>query len=237
MANSYFKFKQFTIYHDKCGMKVGTDGVLLGAWADIKNVKKILDVGTGTGLIAIMLAQRTNAIIEAVELESNAFEQAKINISICPWNKRISLHNLSFQEYGFSCQILFDLIICNPPYFENSLKSAKKNRNIARHTDTLSHNDLLTGAFKLLSENGRFAVIMPYAEGNKFIAEASGVGLYCIKRTSVKAAPSSSIKRLLLEFSKIPQKINDNLLIIGTDVINNYSDEYRQLSKEFYLAF
>jgi tRNA1Val (adenine37-N6)-methyltransferase len=237
MANSFFKFKQFTIYHDKCGMKVGTDGVLLGAWANIKNVKKILDVGTGTGLIAIMLAQRTNAIIEAVELESNAFEQAKINISICPWNKRISLHNLSFQEYGFSCQILFDLIICNSPYFENSLKSAKKNRNIARHTDTLSHNDLLTGVFKLLSENGRFAVIMPYGEGNKFIAEASGVGLYCIKRTSVKATPSSSIKRLLLEFSKIPQKINDNLLIIGTDVINNYSDEYRQLSKEFYLAF
>jgi len=218
-------------------MKVGTDGVLLGAWANIKNINKILDVGTGTGLIAIMLAQRTNTIIEAVELESNAYEQAKINVSLCPWNKRISLHNLSFQEYASSCQILFDLIICNPPYFENSLKSTKKNRNIARHTDTLSHNDLLTGAYKLLSENGRFAVIMPYAEGNKFIAEASGAGLYCIKRTSVKATSSSSFKRLLIEFSKIPQKIDDNLLIIGTDVINNYSDEFRQLSKEFYLAF
>ncbi len=238
MPNNYFEFKQFTIHHDKCGMKVGTDGVLLGAWANIENAEKILDVGTGTGLIAIMLAQRaTNAMIEAVEVESNAFEQAKINISFCPWKNRINIHNTSFQTYCSNTKVQFDLIICNPPYFKNSLKANEKKRNIARHSDILSNIDLLHGSSKILSSFGRFAVIMPYSEGCTLIVEATRNGLFCIRKTNVKTKPAAPVKRLLLEFSRIPGFCSDDNLIIGKDDAKNYSVKYKQLTKDFYLAF
>jgi tRNA1Val (adenine37-N6)-methyltransferase len=218
-------------------MKVGTDGVLLGAWANIVDAGQILDVGSGTGLIAIMLAQRTNAFVEAVEVEYNAYQQAKINIALCPWEKRIRIHNLSFQEFCSSNQKLFDLIVCNPPYYKNSLKASKQNRNMARHTDTLSHSDLLSGVSKLLSGNGRFSVIMAYNEGCNLNAQASEFGLFCIRKTNVKTKPDSSIKRLLLEFSKTPENCKEDLLVIGTDTVNRFSEQYMQLSKDFYLAF
>jgi tRNA1Val (adenine37-N6)-methyltransferase len=235
--NNNFQFKQFTIYHDKCGMKVGTDGVLLGAWVNIDDSQFILDVGTGTGLIAIMLAQRSTASITAIEIEKDAFEQAKMNISNCSWNKRISLHHLSYQEYLLNAGHQFDLIVCNPPYFINSLKTNEIARNLARHNEKLSHADLLKCSFQLLSTEGKLAVILPYTEGCVFIAEAAGYGLFCSRKTNVKTKPSTPTRRLLLEFSKTPVRCVEHQLIIGTGSGITYSEEYIKMTKEFYLKF
>ncbi len=237
MPNNYYQFKQFTIYHDKCAMKVGTDGVLLGAWANVEKCTNILDIGTGTGLIAIMVAQRTNTLIDAVEIEESAYNQAKTNAQNCPWNEKISVHHCSIQDYSKNTKHKYQSIVSNPPYFSNSLKSVNENKTIARHNDLLSSTDLLQACNKLLSSNGNLSVIMPYAEGCLFIVEAAKMGLFCNRKTNVKSSPHTNIIRLLLEFSKIPVLYKEDNLTIYTDETNEYSEKYKNLTKEFYLNF
>lgn len=133
MPNPYFSFKQFTVYHDRCAMKVGTDGVLLGAWADVVSARNILDIGTGTGLISLMMAQRCNARIRAVDIDADAVEQARGNVAASPWQDRIEVELQDICH--FTSETLFDVIVSNPPYFTDSLKCPGKQRNIARHTD------------------------------------------------------------------------------------------------------
>jgi tRNA1Val (adenine37-N6)-methyltransferase len=235
--NNYFKFKQFTIYHDKCAMKVGTDGVLLGAWANVQNATSILDVGTGTGIIAIMLAQRSEAIVDAIEIEQNACIQATENIDNCPWKSRISVKHQSFQDFSENCLTKYDLIVSNPPYFVNSLKAPEKERSTARHSDTLSHNDLLKYSADLLQNDGLLSVIMPYAEGCVLIAEAIKYGLYCIRKCAIKPLPHLPEKRLLLEFSKTPAFCNEELLTIESGTPKHYTEKYKELTRDFYLKF
>ena len=145
MANPYFQFKKFTVWHDKCAMKVGTDGVLLGEWASTERCQRILDVGTGTGLIALMLAQRSTAILDAIDIDSDACLQAQENIAKSPFANRIQVYQTSLSEYMPDENIKYDLIVSNPPYFIDSLKCPDTKRNLARHTDTLSLPDLLRG--------------------------------------------------------------------------------------------
>ncbi len=217
-------------------MKVGTDGVLLGAWADVGEAKSILDVGTGTGLIAIMLAQRSDAAIDAVEVDSMSALQAKENVSNSSWASRITVENKSFQEFSSECSFRYDLIVSNPPYFINSHKSPSEGRSLARHTDELPYDDLLKGINALLSSKGRFAGIFPYVEGNIFIAKAATYGLYCNKKVNVLGKRKGTIKRLLLEFSCIKEPLTERSLAIRCDQ-EGYAPEYKQLTKDFYLNF
>ena len=151
MSNSYFQFKQFTVWHDKCAMKVGADGVTLGAWADVSDVKSVLDIGCGSGLIALMIAQRSEAGITAIDIDGQSIEQTKENTGNSPWSERIKTVHASLQQFAANSDVLFDLIVCNPPYFNNSLKSPSESRTMARHTDTLSYTDLITNAGKASS--------------------------------------------------------------------------------------
>lgn len=217
-------------------MKVGTDGVMLGAWVNVENAKTILDIGTGTGLIALMIAQRSKAQIDAVEIDELSAQQAKENVSNSPWGSRVNIYNQSFQQLAGETSTKYDLIVSNPPYFIKSLKSDEAARTIARHNELLPHSDLLTGVSKLLANNGRFAGIFPYVEGNVFVALASTDGLYCSKRVSVYGKSAGPIKRLMLEFSRERIPVDESTITVrGID--GEFTAEYIQLTKDYYLAF
>lgn len=217
-------------------MKVGTDGVMLGAWADILNVTTALDIGTGSGVIALMLAQRSNAIIDAVEIDYDSANQAKENIIHSPWNKRIRILHCPFQQFYRTCNTKYDLIVSNPPYFTRSLKSPSIIKSLVRHADELPNNDLIEGVVKLLHPNGRFCGVFPYSEGNVFIAQAANSGLYCNKKLNISSRPDKPVIRMLIELSFAKIKTSDESIIIH-DELGDYSHQYRELTKDFYLAF
>ena len=234
MSNSYFQFKQFTIEQNRCAMKVGTDGVLLGAWTDVSGVQSILDIGTGTGLIALMLAQRSSAAIHGIEIDENAAAQAIENVNNSPWRERIKIETTSLQTFIKNTGCRFDLIVSNPPYFNKSLKNPDVQRSVARHADSLNQEDLITAADALLSGTGRLAVILPAAEGEEFILRAESSQLYCSKKTKVIPRMGAPEKRLLLEFSRIKGVCREDSLLIEK-ARHDYSDQFRGLTKEYYL--
>ena len=234
MANNYFSFKQFTIYQDRCAFKVGTDGVLLGACADVSGVKNILDIGTGTGLIALMLAQRSEADIVAIEPDEDSFRQACSNVDLSKWKERIRVFNKTLQDFDPETPG-FDLIVSNPPFFSDSLKNPDQVKATARHNDALKNEDLLKGVNGLLATGGRFQVIMPYAEGLVLIAEAQEHGLYCNNMLKIKPLPTSEIRRLILTFSKKKQKVSEKFLTIEHGARHEFTEEYKNLTKDFYL--
>lgn len=236
--NSYFKFKKFTIVQDRCAMKVGTDGVLLGAWCSI-NGKNGLDIGTGTGVIAIMLAQRNSELhLTGIEVDPQAAGQATENMKHSPWPERLDCILGDFKNFYAASDSCFDIIVSNPPYFLDSLKSPVNERNMARHAEDLSYQDLMNGVQKLLSDQGIFSVILPYVEGNLFIVNAIDFGLHCTRKTSVYSKKGKKIKRLLLEFRKQPvDTLRENTLYIEGEEINSFTDEYRSLTTDFYLKF
>ena len=238
MANDYFSFKQFTIHQDRCAMKVGTDGVLLGVLAPTIDSGRILDIGTGTGLVGIMLSQRCpQAMVTGVELDANAAKQAEENATSTGW--KIKIINKSIQDFSFQCEEKFDLIVSNPPYFINSLKAPEKNRNTARHTDELSFEELIESAEKLLSEEGKFSVIIPYSEEENFIGIANKRNL--IAESSVRIIPKvgKEPKRSVITFCRCKNKINCNInvteLVIEKEERHCYSDEFKKLTADFYL--
>ena len=244
MPNDYFSFKQFTIRQDKCAMKVGTDGVLLGVLApvlldDNNLVSNILDIGTGTGLVAIMLAQRClgRAAVIGVEIDSDAATQAIENASKTPW--QIDVYNNSIQGFAHECQEKFDLIVSNPPYFINSLKAPDKNRNTARHTDTLSFEDLVGSAEKLLADEGRFTVIIPCSSENDFIEISKGSNLFAESIIRVLPKLGKEAKRSVITFVRDADKNNCNTnvteLVIETESRHCYTAEFKRLTADFYL--
>ncbi len=219
-------------------MKVGTDGVLLGAWCNAANASSAIDIGTGCGLIAIMLAQRNpGCTIDAVEIDRESFLQAAENAARCPWSERIRVHRCSFQEFCQESGRQFDLIVSNPPYFRNSLLNPDPSRSAARHAGILNMEDLMEGVLKLLAGNGKFCMIMPVAEAEIFIKKSSGRGLWCRKITSVLPNPGKPPKRYLMEFSKIKGVTEKDELIIELDRRHRYSDGFRKLTGDFYLDF
>ena len=234
MSNSYFSFKQFTVHQDKCAMKVGIDGVLLGAWTRVEDCQTILDVGTGTGLIALMLAQRSNAHITGIDIDSGAVLQAAENVKNSPWKERISILEQSFQGFTEADSQQFDLIVSNPPYFVNSLKAPSESRSAARHTDSLSHNELIENALKMLSPTGRICLILPLNEGIECIRIAESLGLFCSKRVNVYPKRDGEIKRLLLEFKTVKTECEVSELVIE-EIRHQYSPEFCELAKDYYL--
>lgn len=237
MANPYFQFKKFTLFHDKCAMKVGTDGVLLGAWAHVEDAKTILDVGTGTGLIAIMLAQRGKAMIDAIEIDEAACVQAQENISGCPWASRIRLINASFQRYARECNKKYDLIVSNPPYYMNQYKPAETTRLIARHDHSLSLKEMILLTEPILSLRGILSVILPAESMKDFTTYLSFVNLFKKRVLQVIPSPGKPVRRILIEAGRKKTDIETDSLTIDTGIRHDYTHQYRLLTKDFYLAF
>lgn len=231
---SEFRFKQFTIIQEKTAMKVSTDGVLLGSWINYENPKKILDIGTGTGLLTLMAAQKfPNAEITAIEIDTEAYEEAKENVKNCPWKHRITLINEDFKEFTKKTAEKYDLIISNPPYFENQLKPPNFQKKIAKHTDNLTFEELISNTSKILNENGYFSVIIPYLESNKFVHICAQHGLFIKRSTEICPNENKQANRILIEFSpKIVSHTNNTISIREN---KEYTNEYLELTKDFYL--
>ena len=236
MSNNHFIFKQFTINQDRSAFKVGTDGVLLGASAEIAGVRNILDIGSGTGLISLMLAQRCNAKITAIEPDHESFLQTCENVNHSPWKERIMVKNTSFQNLEQSVG-RFDVIVTNPPFFTDSLKNPDPRKSAARHNKSLSNEEILQGALKFMEEDGNLQLILPYVEGNIFIAEAHKYGFYCNRIIKIKPVPSAEIRRLILKFSRVQKKSIESFLTIEHGKRHEFTDEYVNLTREFYLKF
>jgi len=217
-------------------MKVGTDGVLLGAWVAIESDPfSILDIGAGTGLIALMLAQKSNAeLIDAVELNNEAYEQTVANFEESDWGDKLFCYHASLQEFAEEIDDSYDLIVSNPPFYTSTYKNLEEDRAMARHTETLTYRDLLQGVSKLLSENGSCAFIIPYLEAANFIKIAAEFKLFPNRITNVKGTETSEIKRSLLQFSFEENEIEITMLVIEIER-HNYTSAYKNLVKDFYL--
>ena len=229
-----FQFKQFFIEQDKCAMKVGTDGVLLGAWAKIQD-GNTLDIGSGTGLMALMAAQRNpNVVVDTIDVEENAFIQSTINIDNSKWKDRVFAHYVALQDYVPDKK--YDTIISNPPFFNNTYQPEEQKRNIARQNSLLPFEQLAFHVNRLLKPDGIFSVVLPIEEEN-FIELAKKHSLYLNKKMNVFPNPKKACKRVLLEFSRKEEALVVENLTIETNKRHVYSAEYELLTKDFYLEF
>ncbi|RPG33411.1 MAG: methyltransferase domain-containing protein [Muricauda sp. TMED12] len=231
-----FKFKEFSIHQDQCAMKVGTDGVLLGAWASLdKQPESILDIGAGTGLIALQLAQRSSAeTIDAIELDNDAYEQCVANFEASPWGDRLFCYHAGFDEFVDEMDDSYDLIVSNPPFYSEDVLSGDEARDKARQSSSLPFDELVSGAAKFLTKNGIFAVIIPFKEEATFIELAQKARLYPNRITRVKGNPDANFKRSLMEFS-----FHENKTLVDSLVIeegrHQYTEKYIKLTQAFYL--
>lgn len=236
-----FRFQRFSIADDRCGMKVGTDGVLLGAWAGVERCQRILDIGTGCGLIALMLAQRTEldgCLIEALEIDPMASQQACENFQASPWCIRLLCHSQSLQDFAETerNRSQFDHLVSNPPFFERSMGSADPHQHLARHTTHLSRTDLFRCAANLLVATGRISLVLPFDQWPDTEKIAGEWGFHVWRVTSVRPLPGRSFKRVLLEFGQSPSElISDELTIEQTRHV--FSSEYENLTRKFHLRF
>lgn len=243
MPNPSFSFKQFTIRHDRCAMKVGTDGVLLGAWASLQtgtegrenDCLRILDIGTGTGLIALMLAQRFPlAEIEGIDIDDEAVLQAKENVENSPFGGRVSINKKNLKDIdSFSNQ--YDLIVSNPPFYQEDIFSGSLSRDIARHTVSLPFEILIKNVARLLCETGVFCVIIPYTEVSNFIAMCAEQKLYLARRLDIQSTAQKHPKRTMLAFVCSANCTTEVSAMILYDKEGNRTPEYSELTKDFYL--
>ncbi len=235
MPSTVFHFKRFTIHQDRCAMKVGTDGVLLGAWVGVPVDKKVLDIGTGTGLIALMVAQRSTAFIDAIDIDLSACQQATENVKLSPWADRIRIVHSALRDYKPGYR--YDLIVSNPPYFIDSYAATDEARNLARSASaSLTYEELLNGVVRLLNNTGRFCVILPYKEGLIFREKAEQSGLFCNKLVNVKTGLDKPYKRVLMEFSRREEELEEKELVIHYDN-RQFTEEYKKLTGDYYPAF
>lgn len=241
--NLGFQFKQFFVAHDRCAMKVGTDGVLLGAWAEPAvsiqpSAFRILDVGTGSGLVALMLAQRfPEAHIDAIDIDEAAVEQAAENFAASPWSERLHAYHSRLQDW--QSHSVPSLIVSNPPYFQNSLKNPDKGRELARHTDTLSYEELLYHSARLLSEHGRLAIILPAEAEQEIRTLAAQHSLFTTRVTRVYSKETKPARRVLLQFEKSDYRNTDISIaedsLVLEDGKGGRSAAYQEITKDFYL--
>ncbi len=232
MAGDSFSFKRFVVHQERCAMKVGTDGTLLGAWAAVAphtEQPTILDIGTGTGLVALMMAQRfPSADITAIDIDEEAVCQAAQNATASPFKERITVRCTPLQS--FSSQTTFDAIICNPPFFEHSLTCPNSRRTVSRHTTTLTFMELMVHAYRLLNDDGEMSVVIPFDAMPRMEEAAAIAGFFLRRQCEVKTTPAKAPKRLLMSFVKTPttEGVERTEIVIGGDV-------YRELTQDFYL--
>jgi len=231
-----FTFKKFSVNQDRCAMKIGTDGVLLGAWTPlINNPFNVLDIGAGTGILSLMLAQRSNAEqIDAIEIDEDAYEQCVENFEASPWGDKLFCFHAGLDEFVDEPEDEYDLIISNPPFYTDDYKSDNTSRDLARFEDALPFEELIEAAALLLSDNGIFSVIIPFKEEERFVSLCKELDLFPLKITRVKGTPTSEIKRSLLAFCRMEQTPLIDELVIEISR-HNYTPEYIELTKEFYL--
>ncbi|MDR2802285.1 MAG: tRNA1(Val) (adenine(37)-N6)-methyltransferase [Prevotellaceae bacterium] len=232
-ASPLFHFKQFSVAQQSAAMKVNTDGVLLGAWADAANARRILDVGTGVGVIALMLAQRNAAArIDAVEIDERSAQLARENVQNSPWSDRITVYGQSFQSFAAQGGARYDLVVSNPPYFVNALLPPSEARTLARHAGELPHEELLSGAKKILQSGGALCVVLPLSEGTAFIERAAAHRLFCLRQTTVYSKAGKPPKRLLLHFSDASASAAKDTLVIHQDG-GGYTPKYKTIIMPF----
>ena len=231
---SGFRFKQFAVEQEDVAMKVGTDGVLLGAWARCEDAERILDIGTGTGVIALQMAQRNSqAVVHAVEIDEVAAKRAKSNFDLSPWAERLQVTQSAVQEFAPSEK--FDLVISNPPYFIDSLLPPDKRRSTARHTNNLTFEELDKAVCRLLADNGQFVLILPETEFARYLDITH---LHLVRRCDVHSVEGGAIKRVMGEFAKHETtEIKHEKLAIEVEQRGEFSETYRTLTKDFYLKF
>ncbi len=234
MANNWFKCKQFEIQQELCGHKVGTDSFLLGAWANVTNAKKILDIGTGTGILSLMAAQRSEANITAIEIDKDAAEQASFNFKNSPWYSRLKIYRTSLENF-FAFKEKYDVIICNPPFFMNSIISPDAKRTLARHAHMLTLFDIIMFAQKHLNIDGHVSLIMPIEHILYFIDMVKSNKWYVHRITKVYPKPGKDAHRVLIEFGKVKKGIEYDELTIETEQRHKYTKKYYELTKDFYL--
>lgn len=236
MPKPSFRFKQFTIQQDRCALKVGTDGVLFGAWVNYDGVQRILDIGTGTGVLALIAAQRrATATIDAVEIDDAAAEQATENAAASPWSDRVRVHRMDVRRMKTSEP--FDLVICNPPYYAGYSTAADQRVGVAKHSDELLFPDLIQAVARLLSPDGRFAVIIPLNREKDLVREAGLSGLIPIRRCVVRYVAHRPAKRVLLEFDRAGGVVLEEALTIENTGPFDYTPEYRALISDLMLNF
>ncbi|HRI78901.1 MAG TPA: methyltransferase [Cyclobacteriaceae bacterium] len=231
---SIFRFKKFLVHDDRATMKVGTDAVLLGSWAEIENASNMLDIGTGTGILALMLAQRSpeSTYIDAVELAHPDAQQAIENVRLSPWPEKINVIHSDIRLFQHTA--LYDLIICNPPYFINSLLPPQKGRETSRHTTAFSHDDLLEAVRRLMSREGRLNVILPFIESEIFIKKAVDQKLVLRRNTQFFTRQGKPQERALMEFRFTSGPLeNNSVTLYGSGL--EWTKEYRGLTSDFYL--
>lgn len=239
MGSDIFRFKQFVVEQRHSAMRVGTDGIVLGSWARVTGFeRRILDIGCGTGLLALMIAQRNlDARINAVEIEPLAAREASHNCANSPWNDRLKVYEMSIQEYAHKEHEKYDLIVSNPPYFINSSHNELLARAAARHASLLPYSDLVDAVVSLLDTHGRFVAIFPYSEAGIFIAKAAAAGLHCNNKLNILPLPSRPIKRIAAEFSFKKESVVEQTLTIETETQGEYTEQYKALTSPFYLRF
>lgn len=237
MANPYFKFKQFAVHHDRSSLKVGTDAVLLGAWADVADAQHILDIGTGSGVIALMLAQRSPAQIDAIDIDEESVKQAQENFDLSRWAERLKAHNISLNDFTATARAKYDLVVSNPPYFSDSFKPTDPQRFSARHNDQLPINELAENTAKLLSPTGRFCVILPVKEAGLLTTALRTLRLFPEKELWVYSFTGKEVFRKLILFSRNETACLREELTIETAPGQGYSKEYIELTRAYYLNF
>ncbi len=236
MPNSYFRFKRFTIQQDRSVMKVCTDSCILGAWTAkrLQEAKRILDIGTGTGLLPIMLAQNSNAPIHCIELDHDSFKQAEKNIQESPWSDRIHIIEGDARHYSF--QTKYDFIITNPPFFESDLRSPERKKNKAKHEESLTLDELISVISSCLLTNGAFSILLPFHRNDYFEKLASLNGFILHEKLTVRQTPGHTAFRCIsLYGTKKPEKVILNELIIRNSEGKN-SNEFAELMKDYYLS-
>lgn len=238
MSQQTFVFKKFSVHQHKSAHKVGTDGVLIGAWAEVSKAKNILDIGTGTGIIALMMAQKSHAHIDAIDIEQGSYEQAKENAEHSVWANRIKIYHTTLQDFAKTVHKKYDVIITNPPYFVDSSKAPDEERSHARHTDMLPFKELIRGVFSILNSTGKFYIILPTKEAFDFKALAEKEDLHLVKLLRVKTKSTNNVEKrhiMLFMFSKEP--FSEETISIENEGRHNYTNEYKHLTGDFYLHF
>ena len=235
MRDDFFTFKQFRVMHRKSIMKVGTDGVLLGAYVDCGNASRVLDIGTGTGLLCLMLAQKCNAKIHGIEINAEAVEVAKFNVEQSNWRDRIEIFLSSVQD--FSPEEKYDLIVSNPPFYTTDVVAPEKGRALARHDLSLNISELAVSIDRLLTQDGRCYVIYPTEQCQLFEEEAAKFGLFAMRRLYVSSRPDVPPIRTIVELSRNQFVAECDTLFIENGARHDFSDKYKSLTKDYYLKF
>ena len=231
-----FKFRHFTVSDQNSAMKVNTDAVLLGSWCDVNNSKMVLDIGTGCGIIALMIAQRSNALVDAIDIDPKSIKEARENFLASAWGERLKSMPQSLQQYASSVTSKYDLIVCNPPFFQNSLISPKEGKTISKHDILLTQEELIAGVSAMLADSGIFSLVLPPVQTVKFEKLANLNGLFVKRQLRVRPKCSKPVNRVLTEFVRNPSVNPESGEIILRNEDNTFTSEHNKLTEGFYLA-